>query len=304
MYVVQASGLRRTFSGLEAVAGIDFTIVQGECYGFLGPNGAGKTSTVQMVLGVLPPTAGKLSVMGSDMTRHASRIRSMLGVVSQENNLDRDLSCLQNLITYARYFDIPKKEALSRAGELLNFLQLDAKKDAPLRTLSGGMQRRLAIARALINNPRLLILDEPTTGLDPQARHLIWQRLLLLKKQGVTIILTTHYMEEAERLCDRVAMMDNGKVLMEGNPAKLVHDHIGTETVEIRINGGDEREFTERITALGVKHERHGETHYLYTGDAKRLMAELMEIRHTFAMHRRATLEDLFFHLAGRGLKE
>jgi len=207
MNVVHAESLRRSFGKFTAVGGIDFSIRHGECYGFIGPNGAGKTTTVMMVQGFLPPTEGSLSVFGMDVRNHAVEIKARLGVVSQEGNLDRDLTVMQNLVTYARYFNIPKKTALSRAEELIGFFKLESRKYVQLKTLSGGMLRRLAIARALINNPDLLILDEPTTGLDPQARHMIWRRLLSLKQQGVTMILTTHYMEEAERLCDRVAIM-------------------------------------------------------------------------------------------------
>ena len=302
MNIVHAESLRRSFGKFEAVAGIDFSIRHGECYGLLGPNGAGKTTTVMMVQSFLPPTHGKLTVLGLDVRRYAAEIKARLGVVSQEGNLDRDLTVMQNLVTYARYFNIPKKTALSRAEELISFLKLESKKYVQLKTLSGGMLRRLAIARALINNPDLLILDEPTTGLDPQARHLIWRRLLSLKQQGVTMILTTHYMEEAERLCDRVAIMNKGTFLVEGKPAELVKNAMGEEVVEVRVAVADEESFHSRVRSLGVRYEQHGETFYLYTQDGKGVMSVVLEMNHNFAVHRRTTLEDLFLHLAGRSL--
>jgi lipooligosaccharide transport system ATP-binding protein len=302
MNVVQAEALRRSFGKFEAVRAIDFSIRPGECYGFLGPNGAGKTTTVLMVQCFLPPTDGRLSVFGMDIRRSAAAIKAKLGVVSQEGNLDRDLTVMQNLVTYARYFNIPKKTALSRAEELISFFKLESKKYVKLKILSGGMLRRLAIARALINNPSLLILDEPTTGLDPQARHLIWRRLLSLKQQGVTMILTTHYMEEAERLCDRVAIMNKGNILMEGRPAELVTDTMGKEVIEVRVSGSDEESFHDRVRSMGVRYEQHGETFYLYARDGKGLMPAVLEMNHHFAVHRRTSLEDLFLHLAGRSL--
>ena len=304
MNVVHAESLRRSFGKFTAVDGIDFSIRHGECYGFLGPNGAGKTTTVMMVQGYLPPTDGSLSVFGMDVRNYALEIKAKLGVVSQEGNLDRDLTVMQNLVTYARYFNIPKKTALSRAEELIGFFKLESRKYVQLKTLSGGMLRRLAIARALINNPDLLILDEPTTGLDPQARHMIWRRLLSLKQQGVTMILTTHYMEEAERLCDRVAIMNRGTVLMEGKPAELVKNAMGEEVVEVRVAVEEEKNFQSRVRSLGVKYEQHGETFYLYTQDGKGLMPSVLEMNHSFAVHRRTTLEDLFLHLSGRSLSD
>ena len=304
MNIVQAERLRRNFGKFEAVTDVSFSIRPGECYGLIGPNGAGKTTTVRMIQGFIPPTDGRLLVLGMDIRRNGAEIKEKLGVVSQEGNLDRDLTLMQNLVTYARYFNIPKKTALARAEELVGFLRLGSKKYAKLTTLSGGMLRRLAIARALINNPDLLILDEPTTGLDPQARHHIWRRLLSLKQQGVSMVLTTHYMEEAERLCDRVAIMHKGKILMEGRPAELVKNTMGEEVIEVRVASGDEESFLGRVRSLGVKYEHHSGTFYLFAKDCKGLMPMVLEQRHLFAMHRRATLEDLFLHLAGRSLSD
>ncbi len=268
----------------------------------MGPNGAGKTTTVKMVHGLLPKSGGSLFVLEKDVEMEAPEVKSQIGVVSQENNLDRDLSVIQNLLTYARYFDIPKDEALGRAEELLKFFQLDNKKDAKLKTLSGGMLRRLAITRSLINNPRLLILDEPTTGLDPQARNMIWRRLMSLKKQGITMILTTHYMEEAERLCDRVAMMDKGKILMEGKPAELIKKEIGEDVIEIHLDESSFELTAGKISDMDVEFEQFGETIYIYTEDGAAVMQQVLAMPHTHVVHRRATLEDLFLRLAGRTL--
>ncbi len=303
MAIVEAKNLQRNFGPFCAVDGIGFAIEEGECFGFLGPNGAGKSTTVHMVQGLLPRSGGSLRVLGMDIGRQADRIKSALGVVSQENNLDRDLTVRQNLLTYARYFEMPHKEAQRRADELLVFLQLDAKQGEKLSSLSGGMQRRLAIARALINGPRLLLLDEPTTGLDPQARHLIWRRLNLLKKQKITTILTTHYMEEAERLCDRVAIMNGGKILMEGRPAQLIADVIGQEVIELHVEEEQRQQALDHVRELGVNFEIHGDTIYIY-GDGPGLVPSLLGIGHKSVLHRKATLEDLFLKLAGRTLVE
>ncbi|MBI5177776.1 MAG: ABC transporter ATP-binding protein [Nitrospinae bacterium] len=301
MGVVEARQLERDFGAFRAVDGIAFNIEEGECYGFLGPNGAGKTTTVRMIQGLLPRTGGDLTVFGKDIDREPVSIKADLGVVSQENNLDRDLTVRQNLLTYARYFDIEPEVAQSRADELLKFLHLDGKKGDKLSAISGGMQRRLAIARALINGPRLMLLDEPTTGLDPQARHMIWARLRSLKKQKITMILTTHYMEEAERLCDRVAIMNGGKILMEGKPSELVKDVIGEEVIELNLGDENRQAALNRVRALGAAYEMHGDTVYIYNGRHEMLSA-LVGIGHRSVLHRKATLEDLFLKLAGRTL--
>jgi lipooligosaccharide transport system ATP-binding protein len=215
--LIEATGLTKKFGDLTAVDGIDFKIFKGECFGFLGPNGAGKTTTMKMIHCVLPLTSGKLTVAGMDVTKNGREIKKMIGVAPQENNLDPDFTVFHNLIVYARYFDIPRAEAEKRAEELLRFVQLEEKRNVIIEHLSAGMKRRLILARSLINEPQILILDEPTTGLDPQARHLIWDKIRSLRKQEVTIVLTTHYMDEAAQLCDRLIIMDHGKIIEEGN---------------------------------------------------------------------------------------
>ena len=231
--IIEARKLTKTYNGVVAVDGISFTVRTGEVFGFLGPNGAGKTTTMKMIACVSPRTSGALSVFDRDPERQPTEIKQNLGVVPQETNLDPDFTCSGNLTTYARYFDIPVAEARKRARDLLAFVQLEEKSDVLIDKLSGGMKRRLILARALINNPSLLILDEPTIGLDPQARHLIWERLRLLQAQGNTIVLTTHYLDEAARLCDRLVIMDHGKILVLGSPAELVKQYVGSEIVEV-----------------------------------------------------------------------
>ncbi len=304
MDTVWAKGLRRNFGAFEAVKSIGFAIRPGECYGFLGPNGAGKSTTIRMIQGLLPRSGGELNVLGHDIDLERPVIKARLGVVSQENNLDRDLTVRQNLLTYARYFEIPLPEAKRRADELLAFVQLDARAGERINNLSGGMQRRLAIARALMNNPSLLILDEPTTGLDPQARHLIWRRLNLLKRQQITMILTTHYMEEAERLCDRVAMMNGGEILVEGPPTELIKREIGEEVVELHVDEEKMHAAIGAVRSFCENYDAHGETIYLYSGECRKVAQEAMKLEHRMIVHRRATLEDLFLRLAGRTLND
>ncbi len=231
--LIEAENLTKKFGDLVAVGNINFKVFKGECFGFLGPNGAGKTTTMKMVHCVLPLTSGRLTVAGMDVTKHAREIKKMIGVASQEDNLDPDFTVFHNLMVYARYFDIPKEDAQKRAEELLKFVQLEEKRNVIIDQLSAGMKRRLILARALINEPQILILDEPTTGLDPQGRHLIWDKIRSLQKQGVTIVLTTHYMDEAAQLCDRTLIIDNGKVIEEGRPSDLVKKHIGEEVLEV-----------------------------------------------------------------------
>ena len=231
--LIEAENLTKKFGDLVAVGNINFKVFKGECFGFLGPNGAGKTTTMKMVHCVLPLTSGRLTVAGMDVTKHAREIKKMIGVASQEDNLDPDFTVFHNLMVYARYFDIPKEDAQKRAEELLKFVQLEEKRSVIIDQLSAGMKRRLILARALINEPQILILDEPTTGLDPQGRHLIWYKIRSLQKQGVTIVLTTHYMDEAAQLCDRTLIIDNGKVIEEGRPNDLVKKHVGEEVLEV-----------------------------------------------------------------------
>jgi lipooligosaccharide transport system ATP-binding protein len=231
--LIEAENLTKKFGDLVAVGNINFKVFKGECFGFLGPNGAGKTTTMKMVHCVLPLTSGRLAVAGMDVTKHAREIKKMIGVASQEDNLDPDFTVFHNLMVYARYFDIPNEDAQKRAEELLKFVQLEEKRNVVIDQLSAGMKRRLILARALINEPQILILDEPTTGLDPQGRHLIWDKIRSLQKQGVTIVLTTHYMDEAAQLCDRTLIIDNGKVIEEGRPSDLVKKHVGEEVLEV-----------------------------------------------------------------------
>ena len=238
MNIIEAKGLTKKYGNLTAVDGIDFEIAHGECFGFLGPNGAGKTTVMGILYCYMPPTSGDVRVFGMDVTEQPSMIKSRLGVMPQENSLDPDLSVLQNLIVYARYFDILKNESSGRAWELLEFVELQGKSGVNIRALSGGMQRRLLLARALINNPELMVLDEPTTGLDPHSRHSVWDKLNQLKAKGITLILTTHYMEEAERICDRVAIMDAGKIVAVNTPSSLMNAYQGNlEHVYLTLTG-------------------------------------------------------------------
>lgn len=300
--LIQAHGLTKKFDNLVAVAGIDFEIQEGECFGFLGPNGAGKTSTMRLIYGVSPITAGEILVDGKDVRRQPKEIRSIVGVVSQEDNLDPDLTVLQNLLVYARYFSMPNQVARERAREALELLQLWERRDSATQALSGGMKRRLVIARGLINQPKVLILDEPTTGLDPQARHLVWQKLRYLKGQGVTLVLTTHYMEEASHLCDRLAIMDKGKILVEGSPAELTERYAGQEVLELEPRPEDRDSAVQWLKDRGLDVEAVEDSLYVFNRNS----ASIPEPPGTFdrIVRRRATLEDVFLRLTGRALKE
>ncbi len=301
--IVIAEGLVKRFEDLVAVDGVSFTIKEGEVFGFLGPNGAGKTTTMRMIQCVSPLTSGTLTVDGLDVVRDERRIKSVLGVSPQEENLDPDLTVLENLLVYSRYFDIPKAEAAKRAERLLAFFQLEAKAKTGIDKLSGGMKRRLLLARALLNEPRILILDEPTVGLDPQARHLIWDQLRQLRSRGSTIILTTHYMDEAERLCDRIVIMDNGKILAEGAPKDLVRAHLGESVVECKLAPGV-RECL--AGAGGVKAvDVFGDTVLVSTDSPQQVIEALLKgCGVESATVRRSTLEDVFLMLTGRTLRE
>jgi len=274
---------------------------KGEVFGFLGPNGAGKTTTMKMIQCVSPRSGGALSVFGLDPDKSPAKIKGRIGVVPQETNLDPDFSCIRNLLTYARYFDIPPRAAQERADELLAFVQLTEKRDVPIDKLSGGMKRRLILARALINRPELLILDEPTIGLDPQARHLVWEKLRLLQAQGNTIVMTTHYLDEASRLCDRLVIMDAGKILVEGAPADLVRRHAAAEIVEV--------EKSDRVIAClngeNIPYEDAGDMVLVPTGSAQELARTLLDRCHPEKLLTRpATLEDVFLKLTGRRLRD
>ncbi|MCX6568634.1 MAG: ATP-binding cassette domain-containing protein [Candidatus Aminicenantes bacterium] len=302
--LVSASGLTKKYGDLVAVAGIDFEIREGECFGFLGPNGAGKTTTVRMVHCVSPVTSGTLTVGGLPASIDNRALKKMTGVIPQEINLDNDLTVHENLVVFARFFDIGRKEARTRITELLHFVELEAKAGSKISELSTGMKRRLLIARALINRPRLIVADEPTTGLDPQARHLIWQRLRQLKAQGTTLILTTQYMEEAQQLCDRIVVMYQGRILKEGVPGKLVEEEIGREVVEVRVPQEDDEKLLGQLSSLSNAHERVGDTLYFYCRDGHPLMRRLIELDVPNYLNRPATLEDVFLKLTGRSLNE
>jgi lipooligosaccharide transport system ATP-binding protein len=302
--LVRASGLTKTYGDLVAVAGIDFEIREGECFGFLGPNGAGKTTTVRMIHCVSPVTAGTLTVGGMPAGIGNRALRKITGVIPQEINLDNDLTVEENLVIFARFFDIGRKEAKARIAELLGFVELEAKASSKISELSTGMKRRLLIARALINRPRLIVADEPTTGLDPQARHLIWQRLRQLKSQGVTLILTTQYMEEAQQLCDRIVVMYQGRILKEGVPGRLIEEEIGREVAEIRISQDEDERIIAALAGASCGHERVGDTLFFYCRDGHELRHKLSELDLPNTVHRPATLEDVFLKLTGRSLIE
>ncbi len=301
---VTAKELTKKFKDLTAVDGISFDIYEGECFGILGPNGAGKTSTVRMINCVSPVTSGELKVGGVQVSVNNRAIRKMTGVMPQEVNLDTDLTIYENLIIFSQFFDIPKKIGKKRIAELLKFVELESKANNRIDELSTGMKRRLLIARALINEPKLIIADEPTTGLDPQARHLIWQRLRQLKKQGVTLILTTQYMEEAEQLCDRIVIMHQGKILKAGKPKELIEQEIGREVIEIRIPKEEDENLVKLLSGLSRGYERVGDTLYFYCKDGRELMKKIVEMDLKNYFNRPASLEDVFLKLTGRSLLE
>jgi lipooligosaccharide transport system ATP-binding protein len=300
--VIVAENLTKRFEDLTAVDGITFAIHEGECFGFLGPNGAGKTTTIRMIQCVSPVTSGKLSVLDMDVNKDQRRIKAVLGVAPQEDNLDPDFTVFRNLMVHARYFGIEKSVAEKRARELLEFMQLTEKADVMIPKISGGMKRRLIMARALINEPRLLILDEPTTGLDPQARHLIWDKIRELKKKGVTVIITTHYKDEAQQLCDRLVIMEKGKILVEGMPQQLIESKVGRGVVEI-IN--PEPGMEEALRANGWTLEKASDRIFIYTNDRRSVREKVQrDLPNANVIARDATLEDVFLRLTGRGLKE
>ena len=302
--LVRACGLVKAYSAEPVVKGIDFEVRRGECLGFLGPNGAGKTTTINMICCFVEVGAGELEVFGEPVNGNARGIKRRLGVVSQENNLDPDLTVIKNLLVYGRYFGIPRERRLERAKELLEFVQLDEKRDSHIRTLSGGMRRRLTLARALISNPELMILDEPTTGLDPQARHVVWQKLRALNRAGVTMLLTTHYMEEAAQLCDRVLIMDEGRIIARGTPQGLIQEHIGVEVIELYPSDPSHAEAVTLLEEAADHVERAGDEVYGFFRHAERARALLPALAEHQFVHRRATLEDVFLRLTGRELRE
>jgi lipooligosaccharide transport system ATP-binding protein len=325
--LIRARGLVKRFGSFTAVDGIDVDVRRGEAFGFLGPNGAGKSSTMRMIGCVSPPSGGQLSILGMDPRRDGPAIRGRLGVCPQEDNLDLELTARENLTTYARYFGIPRATARRRAGELLEFVQLAERAGSRVEQLSGGMKRRLTIARALVNEPDILLLDEPTTGLDPQARHLVWERLFRLKRRGVTLVLTTHYMDEAEQLCDRLVVMDGGRIVAEGSPRALIETHATREVVELRfgaaghpggagqaelnghLSGGTDDalgDYAGKLAGIGQRLEVLPDRVLVYAedGDAAAEAVHARQLHPSGVLVRRAGLEDVFLHLTGRSLVE
>ena len=302
--LVSARGLTKRFGPFTAVDAIDFDIERGESFGFLGPNGAGKTSTMRMISCMSPVTSGTLRVLGLDPATDGPSIRSRIGLVPQEDTLDLQLTVLDNLMVYGRYFDLPRREIAERAKRLLDFIQLTDRADDRVEPLSGGMKRRLTIARSLVSEPDLLILDEPTTGLDPQARHLVWDRLYRLKQQGVTLVITTHYMDEAEQLCDRLVIMDNGRIAAEGPPLDLIDRYSTKEVVELRFATGDHAEVAQRLDGLAPRHEVLPDRLLLYADDGEHVVDEVhrLGLAPDRTLVRRSSLEDVFLYLTGRTL--
>ena len=304
MYVIVASGLAKRFGDFTAVDGIDFEVRKGESFGLLGPNGAGKSTTMRMVSATALRTSGDLKILGKDPNLHGPEIRAHLGVVPQEGNLDSELTCAENLYVYGRYFGLSRKYLKPKVEELLAFAQLEDKRDAKVDSLSGGMKRRLTIARGLVNAPEILLLDEPTTGLDPQARHVLWDRLFRLKEQGVTLVITTHYMDEAEQLCDRLIVMDRGKIMAEGSPQDLIRRFSTKEVLELRFGVDRNAEMAGQLKDLCEREEVLADRILLYVENADDALDEIHRRGHhpINALARRSSLEDVFLHLTGRTL--
>jgi lipooligosaccharide transport system ATP-binding protein len=306
--MISARGLHKRFGDFEAVRGIDVEVARGEAFGFLGPNGAGKSSTMRMIAAVSPISAGSLHILGLDPATDGPAIRARIGVCPQEDTLDTELTVRDNLYVYGRYFGLPRKEVRQRVDELLEFVQLTEKADAMVDDLSGGMKRRLTIARSLVNRPDMLLLDEPTTGLDPQARHVVWERLFRLKQQGVTLVLTTHYMDEAEQLCDRLVVMDKGLIVAEGSPLSLIREHSTREVAELRFGVAGEGEshdaLAEKVADLGDRVEVLPDRLLVYSEDGEEVVAKVHErgLAPAAVLVRRSTLEDVFLRLTGRTL--
>lgn len=304
--VIAAKQLRKQYKDFVAVDGVSFEVAPGESFGLLGPNGAGKSTTMRMVGAVSTRTSGELEVLGLDPNRYGPEIRSRLGVVPQENNLDTELRVRENLLVYGRYFGLPRAQVARRADELLAFAQLEDKATAKVDALSGGMKRRLTIARALINDPRILLLDEPTTGLDPQARHILWDRLFRLKEQGTTLLLTTHYMDEAEQLCDRLVVVDHGAIMAEGSPAELIRRHSSREVLEVRFGSTHNAGVAEQIAGYGERVEVLPDRILVYSdnGEAELERMTVAGLHPITSLVRRSSLEDVFLRLTGRALIE
>ena len=305
--LIHARGLAKSFGGAVAVAGIDFDLQRGEAFGFLGPNGAGKSSTMRMIGCVSPPSGGELSILGLDPVADGPAIRARLGVVPQEDTLDVELTVQENLLIYGRYFGLPRNVIADRTARLLEFVQLTDRAKDQVEPLSGGMKRRLTIARSLINDPEILLLDEPTTGLDPQARHAVWDRLYRLKQQGVTLVLTTHYMDETEQLCDRLVVMDSGLIAAEGSPRELIEQYSTPEVLELRFDPGEHQQAAEKLTdgpaeRMEVLADRI--LLYIQNGDTALAAVRGLGLEPLTSLVRRSTLEDVFLRLTGRQLED
>ena len=302
--MISARRLTKRFGEFTAVDGIDVSVRRGEAFGFLGPNGAGKSSTMRMIGCVSPPSSGTLRILGLDPATHGPAIRARLGVVPQRDTLDEELTVRENILVYGRYFGLSHAVVRERAAELLEFAQLTERADSLVEPLSGGMKRRLTIARSLVNNPEVLLLDEPTTGLDPQARHVLWDRLFRLKRSGVTLVLTTHYMDEAEQLCDRLVVMDGGRIVAEGSPRQLISEHATREVLELRFAADDHEPYRAKVTGLADRIEVLPDRLLLYTddGDATAAAVHQRGLTPLSVLARRSTLEDVFLHLTGRTL--
>jgi lipooligosaccharide transport system ATP-binding protein len=302
--LISARQLVKRFGDFTAVAGIDVDVHRGESFGFLGPNGAGKSSTMRMIGCVSPVTDGELRIFGMDPARDGKKIRARIGVVPQQDQLDEQLTVLDNLVLYGRYFDLPRAECRRRAEELLEFVQLTDRAKSKIEPLSGGMKRRVSIARSLVNDPQLLLLDEPTTGLDPQARHVLWDRLYRLKQRGVTLVLTTHYMDEAEQLCDRLVVMDGGKIVAEGSPRGLIEEHSTREVLELRYPAGTNEAWAAKVVDIGDRSEVLPDRVLIYTDNGEASLTEVHNrgAQPESALVRRSSLEDVFLRLTGRSL--
>ncbi|MGO4245740.1 ABC transporter ATP-binding protein [Paenarthrobacter sp. RAF54_2] len=302
--VISARNLTKTYGELTAVDNISFDVPAGESFGLLGPNGAGKSTTMKMIGGVSQRTSGTLNIMGLDPESHGPEVRAHLGVVPQQDNLDEELKVRENLIVYGRYFGLPLSYLRPKADELLEFAQLTDKANSKVDALSGGMKRRLTIARSLINEPRILLLDEPTTGLDPQARHILWDRLFRLKENGVTLILTTHYMDEAEQLCDRLIVVDKGKIMAEGSPASLIREHSSREVLELRFGSERNSRIGVELQGIGERLETLPDRVLIYAHDGEAALEQVSArgLRPMTSLVRRSSLEDVFLRLTGRSL--
>jgi len=305
-YVIRASNLKKSFGDFTAVDGIDFTVTKGESFGLLGPNGAGKSTTMRMISATMERTSGELEILGLDPKQRAPQIRSHLGVVPQQDHLDNELTVADNLYIYGRYFGLSRKYLKPKMEELLDFAQLQEKRNEKTESLSGGMKRRLTIARGLINEPEILMLDEPTTGLDPQARHILWDRLFRLKEDGVTLILTTHYMDEAEQLCDRLVVMDGGKIMAEGSPSGLISQYSSKEVLELRFGSNRNAEMAPKLEAYGDRLEILPDRILVYCADAEAVLEKVNHdgLKPMTSLVRRSSLEDVFLRLTGRTLVE